>query len=553
MGSVFRKLISRPLPEGARPLTRDGKLLAEWKGSDGRKHTGEIREIEGGLAKVLVRSSTYFAKYRDGSGIVRVVATHCREEAAARSVLAQLERRSELVRAGVMSAAEEAAGQEQGILLADHVTAFVEHLRARRVVGGRVKTMNRRLESVSAALHWIRLEDLSAEQLERHLSARRGEGMGPSVWNGIREAFVAFERWAIDTGRVLQGRLRLVPKLDERLDPRRPRRPLTEEELQRLVQVAQERPLKDAQKINRGARKGEEGAQVKPHVKLRLGLLGLERATLYKALALTGLRRGELASVTLARVDLDAKVPHLVLEAVDEKNRQGSTIPLRADLVTDIRAWLQRKLEALQLEAKRRGQPIPMRLDPSMPLFVVPKALVKILDRDLVAAGIPKRDDRGRTVDVHALRHTFGTNLAKAGVPLRTAQTLMRHSDPRLTANTYQHLELEDVAGAIKALPAIPLESAGSEAKATGTDGVSTVTNPPFPVAPAVAPTPEDSCKLRPLPGHLAVSGLEAPEDKANEENPRFPHKKASLAEVASEADLVGVIGFEPTTSTSRT
>ena len=35
-------------------------------------------------------------------------------------------------------------------------------------------------------------------------------------------------------------------------------------------------------------------------------------------------------------------------------------------------------------------------------------------------------DDRGRTIDVHALRHTFGTHLSKAGVPLRTAQAAMR-------------------------------------------------------------------------------------------------------------------------------
>ncbi len=33
-----------------------------------------------------------------------------------------------------------------------------------------------------------------------------------------------------------------------------------------------------------------------------------------------------------------------------------------------------------------------------------------------------KTDDRGRTIDVHALRHTFGTHLSKAGIPLRTAQ-----------------------------------------------------------------------------------------------------------------------------------
>ena len=48
--------------------------------------------------------------------------------------------------------------------------------------------------------------------------------------------------------------------------------------------------------------------------------------------------------------------------------------------------------------------------------------------------GIDKRDGRGRTVDVHALRHTFGTLLSKGGKP-RTAQAASfqdRPDDERL-------------------------------------------------------------------------------------------------------------------------
>lgn len=36
-------------------------------------------------------------------------------------------------------------------------------------------------------------------------------------------------------------------------------------------------------------------------------------------------------------------------------------------------------------------------------LFVIPNGLVRIQDRDLKAAGIPKKDERGWSVDVHAL------------------------------------------------------------------------------------------------------------------------------------------------------
>ena len=68
-------------------------------------------------------------------------------------------------------------------------------------------------------------------------------------------------------------------------------------------------------------------------------------------------------------------------------------------------------------QARERGNPIPPRLPASTPLFYVPTGLRRILD--LAAAGIPKRDERNRVVDVHALRVTLGTYLCAAGVLLK--------------------------------------------------------------------------------------------------------------------------------------
>src|SRR5262249_32250488 len=157
----------------------------------------------------------------------------------------------------------------------------------------------------------------------------------------------------------------------------------------------------------------------------------------YKALVLTGLRKNELGSLAVAQLHLTEAVPFLDLDAADEKNRGGSEIPLRDDLAADMRDWLADKLERLQEEARRGGEPIPAQLPPATPVFNVPSALMKILNRDLRLAGIPKRDDRGRVLDVHALRHTFGTLLSKGGVGPRTAQAAMRHSDIKLTMNVY--------------------------------------------------------------------------------------------------------------------
>lgn len=70
-------------------------------------------------------------------------------------------------------------------------------------------------------------------------------------------------------------------------------------------------------------------------------------------------------------------------------------------------------------------------------------------------AGIVKKDEWRRTVDLHSLRHTFGTMLARSGANPRTAMELMRHSDIRLTTTIYQRLELADTAGAVNLLPLV--------------------------------------------------------------------------------------------------
>ena len=68
----------------------------------------------------------------------------------------------------------------------------------------------------------------------------------------------------------------------------------------RLLAVARRRPLLEARTVRRGQRKGERSANLRPEVQERLDALGRERALMYKTLVLTGLRRNELANLTVA-------------------------------------------------------------------------------------------------------------------------------------------------------------------------------------------------------------------------------------------------------------
>lgn len=74
-------------------------------------------------------------------------------------------------------------------------------------------------------------------------------------------------------------------------------------------------------------------------------MLGRERSLIYKTLAWTGLRRGELAAVEIRNLFLDDPKPYIKLDRKSEENREGNTLPLRSDLADDLRAWIHDKVE----------------------------------------------------------------------------------------------------------------------------------------------------------------------------------------------------------------
>jgi integrase len=63
-----------------------------------------------------------------------------------------------------------------------------------------------------------------------------------------------------------------------------------------------------------------------------------------------------------------------------------------------------------------------------------------------------------RRLRFHDLRGTTATLLARGGAPLVVAQRILRHSDPRLTANVYSRVDLGDLRDGLKriAIPAMP-------------------------------------------------------------------------------------------------
>ena len=591
MGTVFKKQTTRPLPVGAELFTKGGQRYARWKPAKGKTRTAKLTTGRDGSERIVTESPTFLAKYRDGSGIVCEVSTGCRDEGAARSVLGELERRAELVKSRVLTPEQDAVGDQQDVPFLEHVAAFLNRRTKRAPNGVSVMGQNNsrsRLTRLANECGFRLLSDLRSEALDRWMRDRLADGMSPANINEFQQEAVIFANWCIRNQRLLGNPFKGVEKLDATANPRRKRRSMTEAELVTLLRVARWRPLaefgrlpakknsaddKAASKVTESKStrrkwaysplmladleaavdRARERLKGNPSFVAKLDRRGRERALIFKTLVLTGLRKGELAAVTVGHFEHNGPMPVIVMNSDQTKNRQRAEIPLRADLADDLRKWLATLQSERQGASDVSGERIALTfqrdagdaLPLDTPLFTVPKGLVRILDRDLIAAGIPKRDERGRTIDVHALRHSFGTLLSKGGVAPRTAQAAMRHSTIDLTMNVYTDPKLLDVQGALDALPSLPLHDAPRSqreiAKATGTDG-----KPSNLVAPLVAPATDFRGHSESFAVIASGNADRRTTRRANDENHTIPSEKALFAGFASKASSVGMTPVAP-------
>lgn len=480
MASIYHKKYTRPLPDVAELFERRGETWARWTDGNGNVRSAPVT-ADG--ERIELKTKTWMARYRDPDGRRREISTGCREKAAARQVLADLVKRAEQVKAGIITPQQARTADHSHVPASEHLEAYLEYLKAKTVRGKRVSEKHRRnvrgqLRRVVRECGYSRLGDITRESMERWMNRAEADGMGARTRNTYRAAIVAFCNWCVETDRLIANPLDGLCKADVRSDRRRIRRALTEDELRRLLKAARLRPVADHgreteslppekkkgrstwrykeltfETLENAYKRGREALEGSPDYLAEKERLGRERMLIYKTMVLTGLRKGEMASITTGQLHLNGRLPHIELLAKDAKAGRATRIPLRSDLVAELREWVIGKLQRMQDEAAADGKAIPMRLPHNTPLFYVPGDMIKIFDRDLVAADIPKEDERGRTVDLHALRHTFGTHLSKNGVAPRTAQAAMRHSSLDLTMNVYTDPELLDVAGALEALP----------------------------------------------------------------------------------------------------
>jgi integrase len=278
------------------------------------------------------------------------------------------------------------------------------------------------------------------------LLAIRGRGKGDSTVGYYAREVKAFPRWLADAERLPRDPLAKLPGAGTTSSHRHDRRALTEAELRRLLVAADASP------------------------RTIRGLAGRDRWALYLTAMSTGFRAEELSTLTPRLFELDATPPVVRLAEDASKNDKGAVQPLPTDVAEALAGYLE-------------GRPAHLSVWPGTWV----KKPVAVLRKDLEAAGIPYTvpgPDGPLHAYFHALRHSFVALLDRAGVSLKQAMQLARHSDPKLTMAVYGRAHLHDLAGAVERLPALTeLPSASPDsARATGTAGIS---HPPPPLFPS--------------------------------------------------------------------
>ena len=352
MGSVRRKSSTKALPANAELFEVKGQQFARWIDRRGKKRTAKTTIGNDGSVRIVVVSKTYTAKFQDENGSPCEVPTGCRDKGAALRVMAEQERRAGLIRSNVMTSAECRIADHAGTPIARHFETYREHRVTQELNPTRIKNTQSRLNRVASECGFKRLADLSAEAFTRWLGQQLAVGMSAGTRNEYRQEMVGFANWCVRTGRLTVNPFLDVPRANAKADQRRKRRALAETELERLLYVARWRPLAEygREKIRprtpEGSKRSDwskatlthdtlEDAVTLAHERLtenpefarKLDQRGRERALIYRTLVLTGLRRGELASLSIGSLELDAPTPFAVLAAGDEKNGAGFRDP----------------------------------------------------------------------------------------------------------------------------------------------------------------------------------------------------------------------------------
>lgn len=400
----------------------------------------KVTDPETGVRKT-VKSKKWYGRYRDADGTEHRVPL-ATDKRIAQQMLNDILNRVEREKSGIVDEVIEKAK----IPLSRHFEDFRQHLLAKNDSPLHVKNTINMIAYVATTRKWRDTRSLNASELEAFVNyIRKERNLSLERCNHYIRAVKSFSRWMVDNDRLERDPFRRIKTFNTATDQRHKRRPLSADEFSLMVDAARTGPSCE-------------------------GIPGRDRVMLYYIAAWTGFRKGELGSLTVRHLCLDASVPYLTVSASYSKRRRNDTQFLHPGLVDLIRKWLEKKnpkpdeiLFPISKETcgvdRNTAEMIAYDLNAARSFWIAESSTPEEEQQRLESDFLKYKDSQGKFADFHGLRHTFITNLSLNGVDPKTAQTLARHSTMELTMNVYSHLNDKKQIEAINLLPSPSLNA----------------------------------------------------------------------------------------------
>jgi integrase len=300
--------------------------------------------------------------------------------------------------------------------LTAHISDYVKVLGAKGYSKDYVRRCRNRLKKIVSACRFTYFRDITQSAVQIYSGKLKKDGYGDTSRGHYLDALQTFLNWAEQDQRIIRNPIAKIvkPKRDSEK-----KGILTPEQFLYLLRSTFEKNVLLYSKHGISQ--------------------GVERAVLYLLAGVTGLRRKELLSLTWADIYLTPDSAFVRVSAKLSKNSREAEQPIAGATVAVLQAYrAQQQPEASDRVFKGLSKYI---------------NTAELLRADLIAAKLPLVDREDNVICFHSLRNSYISFLANSQTPAKVVQKLARHSDPRLTFNTYARTFEKSEQQAVMSLP----------------------------------------------------------------------------------------------------
>ncbi|MEL7485046.1 MAG: site-specific integrase, partial [Planctomycetota bacterium] len=277
-----------------------------------------------GDGSIYKRGDRYWISFYDENGERQTRSAKTTDRRLAERILREQTERVAKIRAGLIDPRAEQLVESGRRPIAELVEAFADKLNAEGRTPQYVVRTRREVAEFCESRGISSLGDITAEHATAYLESLRKAGQAARTRQCRITSVKGFTRWAWRGGLIAADPLAGVKRPNPETDRRHRRRMLLVEEWHRL----------------------DAATQAAPDFR---GMSGGERALVYAVALQTGLRAGELATLTKSSLHLSSDRPFVVVEAGGTKNRRVARQFVRRELADQLAEHAARKAPGAKL------------------------------------------------------------------------------------------------------------------------------------------------------------------------------------------------------------